>query len=70
MKVSLKAARVNAKMSQIEVAEKLGITTCTLRRYESGKADLPMKAAIELTNLYGLGLQDVNFFYHESTHIA
>ena len=36
-KISLKAARVNANLSQKEAAERLGITPGTLRSYEEGE---------------------------------
>lgn len=36
-KISLAAARVNAKLSQDEAAEKIGVTRKTLQNYELGK---------------------------------
>lgn len=36
-KIQLKAARVNANLSQDEAAEKLNISKATLQNYESGK---------------------------------
>ena len=49
MSITLKAARVNKQMTQIEAAEKLGIAVDTLRQYESGKTfpDVPMIRKIE-----------------------
>ena len=37
-KITLEAARVNSKLTQVEAAEKLGISAVTLRSYESGKS--------------------------------
>jgi DNA-binding XRE family transcriptional regulator len=36
-KIQLKAARVNANLSQEEAAEKLNISKATLQNYEAGK---------------------------------
>lgn len=36
-KITLKAARVNADLSQQEAAKALGISVSTLQNYESGK---------------------------------
>ena len=36
-KITLKAARVNAGLSQREAAVRIGVSTATLQNYESGK---------------------------------
>lgn len=36
-KITLKAARVNAGLSQIEAAKKLNVAVSTLRNWEAGK---------------------------------
>lgn len=48
-KISLKAARVNANLSQHQAAHALGINVSTLQNYESGKTvpDWPTVKAIE-----------------------
>ena len=65
MSITLKAARVNKEMTQIEAAEKLGIAVDTLRQYESGKTfpDVPMIRKIE--DLYCVSYNDINFFSAE-----
>ena len=67
MSITLKAARVNKQMTQIEAAEKLGIAVDTLRQYESGKTfpDVPMIRKIE--DLYCVSYNDINFFSVEKT---
>lgn len=35
-KITLKAARVNAKLSQAQAAEKLGVSEVTIRNWEKG----------------------------------
>jgi putative transcriptional regulator len=61
MAITLKAARVNAGLTQIESAKKLGIAVDTLRMYETGKTfpDVPIIKKIE--NLYHVSYNDINF---------
>ena len=49
MKVTLKAARVNASLTQKEAADQLGISPDTLANYEKGKSfpDVPLIKKIE-----------------------
>lgn len=49
-RITLKAARVNAELSQKEAANALGVNVCTLQNYESGKTvpDWEMVRKIEL----------------------
>lgn len=52
IQITLEAARVNAGYSQKEAAEKLGVSNCTLLRWEKG---LSMPKANQITaicNLY------------------
>lgn len=51
LKISLKAARVNAEMSQEDVAKALGKAKQTIVNWENGKTAIP---AIELQNLCNL----------------
>lgn len=53
-KISLEAARVNAKLQQKEAAKLLGITPETLRNYETGKTlpDIGMATKIEALYKY------------------
>ena len=51
-KISLEAARINAHMTQQEVAEALGINRDTVRRYEQGKSCPTFKTFIKLAELY------------------
>lgn len=61
-KMSLKAARVNAKLTQAQVAEALEIAPSTLRNWEKG-ITFPKQPEIEkLCNLYGVNYDQVNFF--------
>lgn len=60
-KISLKAARVNANMSQQEAAAKIGVAVSTLRNWECGKT-FPNQPRIErICEVYGISF-DVLFF--------
>lgn len=60
-KITLKAARVNAGLSQAEAAKKIGVASSTLRNWEAGKT-FPNQPKIEkLCEVYGIPF-DVIFF--------
>ena len=61
MAITLKAARVNKKLTQMQAAEKLGISKDTLGNYERGVSypDVPMLKKIE--ELYGVPYNDIIF---------
>lgn len=60
MKVSIKALRVNANLSQMEAAGALGVTTRTLQNWES---NITSPTAVQLVNIcgvYGCTLDDIS----------
>ena len=60
-KITLKAARVNAGLSQEEAAKKIGVATSTLRNWEAGKT-FPNQPKIEkMCEVYCISF-DVLFF--------
>jgi transcriptional regulator with XRE-family HTH domain len=60
-KITLKAARVNANLSQQEAARRIGVAASTLRNWESGKT-FPNQPKIEkMCEVYGISF-DVLFF--------
>ena len=67
MPITLKAARVNKDLTQIEAAKRLGIAVDTLRQYEAGNTfpDVPMIRKIE--DLYSVSYNDINFLCSEKT---
>lgn len=60
-KLTLKAARVNKKLSQKAAAELIGISVDTLRNYELGKSfpDVPVIQRIE--DCYGVEYKEITF---------
>ena len=69
LKISLAAARVNAGLTQTEVAEKMGVTANTVVNWEKGKATPSIVVARKLANLYGLELNNI-FFPEEANLIC
>lgn len=59
-KVSLKAARVNAELTQKEAANALGLTERTLQNYESGDTIPNWDTVDKLSALYGI---PADFFF-------
>lgn len=60
-RISLKAARVNADLSQQEAAKRLGISKATLQNYEAGNTvpDILMSRKIE--EVYGFPMDYIFF---------
>lgn len=61
MKLTLKAARVNAGLTQEEVAKEVGKSKNTIANYENGKSTPDMNTGKALAALYGLSVDDLNF---------
>lgn len=60
-KISLKAARVNANLSQQAAADRIGVAVSTLRNWEAGRT-FPTKPKIDrICEVYGISF-DVLFF--------
>lgn len=59
MKISLKAARVNANLTQEEVAEKLGVSKHTVINWENGKVRPKKYMLILLSQFYNI---DIDYF--------
>lgn len=60
-KITLKAARVNAGMTQAEASKKIGVSVSTLKNWEAG-ITFPKQPQIEaMCEIYGISY-DVLFF--------
>ena len=59
MKVSLKAMRVNAEMSQFEAAKALGVTKNTIFNWETYKTSPNANQLIRLCEIYGCTMDDI-----------
>lgn len=61
VKLTLKAARINAGLSQKEAASKLGITEDTLSNYERGKSYPNVILLKEIERVYGVSYNNLIF---------
>lgn len=59
MKISLKAARVNAGLTQKDVCNKLKITEKTLIDWERGNKEIKTISLIALCSVYGIEVDDI-----------
>lgn len=60
-KITLKAARVNAGMSQREVAEELHVAQTTVRNWENGKTDPKLGQFMKMCSLYKVSSDSIFF---------
>ena len=56
-KITLRAARVNADMTQDEAAERMGKSKQTIVIWETGKAAIRYKDQIKLSELYEMPVE-------------
>lgn len=59
LQISLEAARVNAKFSQQEVADRVGKTRQTIALWESGKVKIDRANLYMLAKIYQLSIDDI-----------
>lgn len=61
MKISLKAARVNAGLTQSDVARMLKVSKGTIVNYEKGRSSPSMSVGKTLASLYGVRIDELIF---------
>lgn len=59
LKISLKAARVNANLSQENVAKKMNKSKVTINNWENGKTEIDYGNLTELCRLYSVTMDDI-----------
>ena len=62
MAMHLKAARVNARMTQEQAAKALGISKNTLSNYEKYKSKPDIEMAKKIATLYNVSIDNLIFF--------
>ena len=62
MAIQLKAARVNANLTQEEAAKEAGISKGTLASYEAYKTKPDIETAKKLASIYNMSVDDIIFF--------
>lgn len=65
MKMSLRAARMNAGLSIKEAAKQLGVDEKALGRYELGRVYPNIRIVCKLLDLYGVQFDDIDFRIRE-----
>lgn len=60
-KITLKAARVNAGLTQEEVSKVMNVSLPTIIKWESESGELRMKQALKLCKLYKKNIDDIFF---------
>jgi transcriptional regulator with XRE-family HTH domain len=66
VKISLRAARINAGYSQKEAAERLGVTPKTLGNWENGTTFPSADKIVAICELYGVSYDNLNFLPTDS----
>ena len=61
IQISLKNARVNAKMAQVEAAKRIGISRATLQNYETGKTVPDVLVSRKIGEVYGIPVDCILF---------
>jgi transcriptional regulator with XRE-family HTH domain len=61
MQLTLKSARVNAGLTQVKAAEKIGISKETLGNYENGKTFPNARVIEKMEEVYGVSYNDIIF---------
>lgn len=59
LKISLSAARVNAELSQMEVAKMLKVGQQTILNWEKGKVAIPAFQLERLTEIYKIPIENI-----------
>ena len=59
LKISLKAARVNANLSQEDVAKKMKKSKVTINNWENCKTEIDYGNLTELCRLYSVTMDDI-----------
>lgn len=67
MKFSLKAARVNAGLTQDDVVKAIGKSKNTIVNYEKGRSVPDIETGKALAKLYGMSVDDIIFLPEDCT---
>lgn len=59
LKISLKAARINAQLSQAQVAKALHKSKTTINNWETGKTYIDYGNLLALCSLYSITIDDI-----------
>lgn len=60
-KISLRAARVNANLSQVEAARRIGVCKATLQKYENGETVPDWDTVETISQVYNFPINYISF---------
>lgn len=69
LRVTIKAARINAGLEQKEAAKRIGVTVQTLLNWEKGRTAPTIDLAIKMCEVYGVNLDDLIFLTQNPTKL-
>lgn len=69
IRISLAAARVNAGMTQDDVAAKMHVAKQTVVNWEKGKTEPTVSQGLDLSDLYKMPLNNLIFLPSQSNNI-
>ncbi len=61
MGITLKSARVNKNLTQVQAAALIGVTVDTLSNYERGKSFPDVPVIMKIEEVYGVSYSDLIF---------
>ena len=61
LKISMAAARVNARLNQQQIAERLGIDRTSYIKYEKGESIMRMDLAFKFSQIVNLPMANIDF---------
>ncbi len=61
LKISMAAARVNARLNQQQIAEQLGIDRTSYIKYEKGESIMRMDLAFKFSQIVNLPMANIDF---------
>lgn len=67
MKITLKAARINANLTQVESAKMLDVNKQTISNWEKGNSFPDAKQIEKIEKLYRVSYDDINFLQNNYT---
>lgn len=59
MNITLRAARINAKLSTWEASRKIGVSESSIRRWETNIMTITLERLVKLAQIYGVPPTDI-----------
>ena len=64
-KISIKAVRVNAGLSQVDIAKRLNVSTSTYSRWEKMQQPIPKEKFLEFCKICKFEPESISVYYRE-----